>query len=198
MNTSTTKQGPPAVNPTVVIVILIVIVLSLFLMNRPRPKVINLSNLSRQDLKQKPAPQVATPAAVSSPNDGIVSFEMYPNPKKTQAAISEGTSREALIRFVMEGVSGIEDDLTAKNALISQISKLNFKITGTELLSILQQASIGDGFYYTSAIKSVATSLQYPLTDEEFKRIINGVADEGYQFKLRTVLDREQARNAVP
>ena len=203
MNVKASKNEPKDAKLFIIIVAVIMVVIGVFLVSRPKRKAINLSNLPQKELKSKPeavAP-VAAPSILGDDGmsgDGIISFEMYPNPKKAKAAASEGTSREALVRFVLQAVSGIEDDLAAKNAVIAQVSGLSFRMTGAEFLELLKQAAIGDEFYYMSTVKSVAPLLKYPLTEEEFTSIIAGVTDMGYQFKLRTILGREQARNAIP
>jgi len=181
----------------ILIIGLVCLVVGLVFIGRSKHKTIHLSNLSNQEMTRTPAAKPVTEQS-GAEGDGIISFEMYPNPNKAVAKAAPPRSREAVIRFVMEAVSGIEDDLTAKNAVISQVSGLNVKLTGKELLDILEQAGITDEFYFTNTVKSVVAYLQYPLTEEEFNSIIARVKDTGYQFKLRTILDREQARHALP
>jgi len=199
MSTEEKKEKSSDAGRIIFIVAVVTVVLGLFVMSRPKHRTINLAGPQpKKAAKKTPAGQAA-PAADPSAifDDGIVSFEMHPAPSKAKAE-DAGSSREARVRKLMDGVSGIGDDLEAKNALVTRISSLNFKLTGTEFLEVLAQASIDDDFYYASAVKSVATSLQYPLTQKEFEGIVAGVTDMSLKFKLRTILGREQERHAAP
>jgi len=124
---------------------------------------------------------------------GIVSFEMYVPQKKAKAQAS--LSREQLIQRIIEMVANIKDDLKAQNAIINQITSLDFKVGGSELVSILKSAEISDPFYYTNTVKRLAPILEYPMSERHMKQIVEPITDVDYRHKLYDVLVREQSRH---
>jgi len=130
---------------------------------------------------------------LNNKKSGIVSFEMYI--PETRKAPERRLSRSEIIQEIVDSVSRASDEVNAKNSLIDQISSLDFKINGMELLTILQSAGISDSFYYSNAIKSVAPILDYPISEALMKKIIEPVSDSYYRHKLFDELVKEQKRN---
>jgi hypothetical protein len=140
-------------------------------------------------VKQKEADEIMT-----DKHSGIVSFEMY-IPRDDSGGVQRELSRDEVVQSIADSVSSIEDDLEAKNTVINEINKINFKLTGSELAFIMNAADITDSFYYINVIRSVAPDLKYPLSDDEMAEVVAPISDNYYRHKFLNELIREQMKH---